>query len=90
MEKSVVGTLIKLSNRSDFKELHKKYYHRKEIKIFREYISDTAYILTSIKYQVRGTEAVGLMSGLMGIAMFLDNVVIKNDETELRRILKVT
>lgn len=52
--------------------------------------STLPYILTSIKYQVRGTEAVGLMSGLMGIAMFLDNVVIKNDETELRRILKVT
>lgn len=51
-------------------------------------LSILPYILESINYQIRGTEAVGLMSGLMGIVLFLDNIFIRNDETRLRKLLK--
>ena len=45
------------------------------------------YILESVKLKIRGTEAVGLMNGLMGIVMFMENYIKRKDASEIKRVL---
>lgn len=53
-----------------------------------EYLDELVpYILESVKLKIRGTEAVGLMNGLMGIVMFMENYIKRKDASEIKRVL---
>lgn len=45
------------------------------------------FIIVSVEEKIRGTEAVGLMNGIMGIVMFVDNYIVKKDDSEIKRVL---
>lgn len=54
----------------------------------KDYVNEMLPIIVdSANRRIRGTEAVGLMSGIMGISLFLDNVVINDNDVEIIRAL---
>ena len=60
----------------------------KDNHIIDDYVEEILpHILDSVNKRIRGTEAVGLMNGIMGIVMFVDNYIMNGNDSEIKRVL---